>query len=207
MNAGGILAEGPAAPLSAGPWAEIPSVDWWMTSHCNLACDFCYGPAPGKDPVERRAGILEALAASSARVVTFCGGEPLLVRKIDQYAATLARCGKSTVLNTNGQLLRTRLDQGFGLADFAMVGGRRVPAAGHDGHGTGRTSADGAVYRSRDGRLLHRRPGRERSSASRRRVHLPRELPRETAGRHLGGKPGTVNDHQQQALALLSSAN
>jgi radical S-adenosyl methionine domain-containing protein 2 len=122
LNAGGILAEGPAAPLSAGPWAEIPSVDWWMTSHCNLACDFCYGPVPGKDPVERRAGILEALAASSARVVTFCGGEPLLVRKIDQYAATLARCGKSTVLNTNGQLLRTRLDQGFGLADFAMVG-------------------------------------------------------------------------------------
>ena len=122
MNAGGILAEGAGAPLSAGPKAEIPSVDWWMTSHCNLACDFCYGPVPGKDPVERRAGILEALAASSARVVTFCGGEPLLVRMIGQYAATLAQRGKSTVLNTNGQLLRTRLDQGFGLADFTMVG-------------------------------------------------------------------------------------
>ena len=27
-----------------------------------------------------------------------------------------------TVLNTNGELLRTRLDQGFRLADFAMVG-------------------------------------------------------------------------------------
>ncbi len=93
-----------------------------MTSHCNLACDFCYGPVPGKDPVELRAGILEALAASSARVVTFCGGEPLLIRKIDQYAATLAQRGKSTVLNTNGQLLRTRLDQEFRLVSFAMVG-------------------------------------------------------------------------------------
>jgi MoaA/NifB/PqqE/SkfB family radical SAM enzyme len=93
-----------------------------MTSHCNLACDFCYGPVPGHDPVERRPGLLEALAASSARVVTFCGGEPLLIRRIDQYAATLAQRGKSTVLNTNGQLLRRRLDQGFGLGSFAMVG-------------------------------------------------------------------------------------
>jgi MoaA/NifB/PqqE/SkfB family radical SAM enzyme len=93
-----------------------------MTSRCNLACDFCYGPVPGKDPVGRRPKILEALAASSARVVTFCGGEPLLVRKIDEYAAELARRGKSTVLNTNGELLRKRLDQGFRLAGFTMVG-------------------------------------------------------------------------------------
>ena len=122
MNAGGTLAEAAGTPLPAGPKAEIPSVDWWMTSRCNLACDFCYGPVPGKDPVGRRPKILEALAASSARVVTFCGGEPLLVRKIGEYAAALAQCGKSTVLNTNGQLLRRRLDHGLRLADFAMVG-------------------------------------------------------------------------------------
>jgi MoaA/NifB/PqqE/SkfB family radical SAM enzyme len=122
LNAGGTLAEPVDAPPSAGPEAEIPSVDWWTTSHCNLACDFCYGPVPGKDPVERRADIVQTLAASSARVVTLCGGEPLLVRKIGQYAATLRERGKSTVLNTNGELLRTRLDQGLRLADFAMVG-------------------------------------------------------------------------------------
>jgi MoaA/NifB/PqqE/SkfB family radical SAM enzyme len=109
-------------PLSAGPKTDIPSVDWWMTSHCNLSCDFCYGPVPGKDPVERRTGILEALAASSARVVTFCGGEPLLIRKVDEYAAALAELRKSTVLNTNGELLRKRLDQGLRLAGFTMVG-------------------------------------------------------------------------------------
>jgi MoaA/NifB/PqqE/SkfB family radical SAM enzyme len=54
--------------------------------------------------------------------VTFCGGEPLLLRKIGEYAAALRRCGKSTVLNTNGELLRRRLDQGLRLADFAVVG-------------------------------------------------------------------------------------
>jgi MoaA/NifB/PqqE/SkfB family radical SAM enzyme len=108
--------------MSADPKTEIPSVDWWTTSHCNLACDFCYGPKPGKDPVERRDDILEALAASSARAVTFCGGEPLLLRKIGEYAATLRQGGKTTVLNTNGELLRRRLGQGLRLADFAVVG-------------------------------------------------------------------------------------
>ncbi len=122
MNAGGTLAEAVDTSLPAGPKAEIPSVDWWMTSHCNLACDFCYGPVPGKDPVERRPEILQSLAASSARVVTLCGGEPLLIRKIGEYAATLRQRGKSIVLNTNGELLRRRLDQGLSLADFAMVG-------------------------------------------------------------------------------------
>jgi MoaA/NifB/PqqE/SkfB family radical SAM enzyme len=122
LSAGGTLAEAVSTPLSAEPTIEIPSVDWWTTSHCNLACDFCYGPVPGKDPIERRPDILEALAASSARVVTFCGGEPLLLRKIGEYAATLRHRGKSTVLNTNGELLRRRLDQGLRLTDFALVG-------------------------------------------------------------------------------------
>jgi MoaA/NifB/PqqE/SkfB family radical SAM enzyme len=54
-------------------------------------------------------------------MVTFCGGEPLLVRKVDQYAASLSAHGKHTVLNTNGSLLRKRLSQGFQLA-FDVVG-------------------------------------------------------------------------------------
>jgi MoaA/NifB/PqqE/SkfB family radical SAM enzyme len=116
------LAQATDALPSAGPEAKIPSVDWWTTSHCNLACDFCYGPVPGKDPVQCRPEILEALAASSARVVTFCGGEPLLIRGIGEYAARLRAGGKSTVLNTNGELLRKRLDQGLRLADFDMAG-------------------------------------------------------------------------------------
>jgi MoaA/NifB/PqqE/SkfB family radical SAM enzyme len=122
LNAGGTSAEAVTAPLPAVPKTEIPSVDWWTTSHCNLACDFCYGPAPKKDPVERRPDILDALAVSSARAVTFCGGEPLLLRKIGEYAATLRQLGKSTVLNTNGELLRRRLDQGLRLADFTLIG-------------------------------------------------------------------------------------
>ena len=116
------MADAARTPLSAEPKVQIPSVDWWTTSHCNLACDFCYGPVPAKDPVERRDEIFEAIAASSARAVTFCGGEPLLVRKIGEYAAALKQRGKSAVLNTNGELLRLRLDRGLRLIDFALVG-------------------------------------------------------------------------------------
>jgi MoaA/NifB/PqqE/SkfB family radical SAM enzyme len=116
------LAEAVDVPLPAEPKAEIPSVDWWMTSHCNLTCDFCYGPVPGEDPVERRPEILQAIRASSARAVTLCGGEPLLIRKIGEHAAVLRRSGKSVVLNTNGELLRRRFDQGLSLAAFTMVG-------------------------------------------------------------------------------------
>ena len=113
-------------PHMAEPEAKIPSIipsiDWWMTSHCNLACDFCFGPKPSRDPVELRGEILQSLVASSARAVTFCGGEPLLIRRVGQYAATLRRSGKSIVLNTNGQLLRRRVDQGLRLTDFNVVG-------------------------------------------------------------------------------------
>ncbi len=100
----------------------IPSVDWWITSRCNLACDFCYGPEPGRDPTGLRDDILTQLKDSSAAAVTFCGGEPLLVRKVDEYAGILASAGKRTVLNTNGSLLTRRVAQGFGLAHFDVVG-------------------------------------------------------------------------------------
>jgi radical S-adenosyl methionine domain-containing protein 2 len=120
---GSTMAATDAAPsVASGPAnAGIPSVDWWITSRCNLNCDFCYGPAPAGDPVELRGAIFDALAASSAAVVTFCGGEPLLVKTVDQYAAAFQERSKATVLNTNGALLRRRVDQGFKLA-FSMIG-------------------------------------------------------------------------------------
>lgn len=121
MDSGSLVVSAAAPRLSAGPAAQIPSVDWWITSRCNLACDFCYGPEPAADPIGLREEILAAIENSSAAVVTFCGGEPLLVRDIGRYAARLADSGMRTVLNTNGSLLRKRLDQGLDLA-FAAIG-------------------------------------------------------------------------------------
>jgi MoaA/NifB/PqqE/SkfB family radical SAM enzyme len=118
---GGVESQGTPAGRPGGFTATIPSVDWWITSRCNFACDFCYGPVPDHDPVHLRGDILAAIKNCSAQVVTFCGGEPLLVREIDQYARELADAGKQTVLNTNGSLLCRRVDQGLELA-FSAVG-------------------------------------------------------------------------------------
>jgi MoaA/NifB/PqqE/SkfB family radical SAM enzyme len=87
-----------------------------------LACDFCYGPKPAKDPIDLRDEILLRLKDSSVPVVTFCGGEPLLVRRVDEYAGILRNAGKRTVLNTNGELLARRHSQGFQLRNFDLVG-------------------------------------------------------------------------------------
>lgn len=108
--------------MQRGGTASIPSVDWWITSRCNLACDFCYGPVPSHDPVGLRNDILRSLKDSSAPVVTFCGGEPLLVHKVNEYAGVLRSAGKRTVLNTNGSLLARRYDQGLNLRQFNLVG-------------------------------------------------------------------------------------
>jgi MoaA/NifB/PqqE/SkfB family radical SAM enzyme len=95
--------------------------DWRITSRCTLACDFCYGPVPGNDPLDVRPQILRALKSSSADIITFCGGEPLLVSEIGDYAAELRTAGKRTILNTNGSLLRYRLSQRMPVA-FDVVG-------------------------------------------------------------------------------------
>jgi MoaA/NifB/PqqE/SkfB family radical SAM enzyme len=107
----------PAASAASAP----PSIDWWITSRCNLACDFCFGPKPDRDPASLRGAIVDRIERSSAAVVTFCGGEPLVVRDVGRYARRLAESGKRTVLNTNGSLLRKRLEQGLDFA-FDAVG-------------------------------------------------------------------------------------
>jgi MoaA/NifB/PqqE/SkfB family radical SAM enzyme len=121
LDSGSLAASAVSPRPSAGLTATIPSIDWWITSRCNLACDFCYGPEPSQDPVGLREQILTAIEKSTTAVVTFCGGEPLTVRGIGSYAKKLVDSGKRTVLNTNGSLLRTRLGQGLELA-FSAVG-------------------------------------------------------------------------------------
>ena len=95
--------------------------DWRVTSQCTLTCDFCYGPVPGNDPIDSRLKILRALRDSSADVITFCGGEPLLIKEIGDYAAELKSAGKRTILNTNGSLLRRRISEGMPMA-FDVIG-------------------------------------------------------------------------------------
>ena len=128
--------------MSATLRARKPKMptDWWVTSFCDLKCPFCLGPRAGEqDKLNHREGILSALVASSAELVTFCGGEPLVVREIDRYAADLAAAGKRTVLNTNGLLLRKRVDQGlrwtFDSVGISIHGSNQAVHAAMQGRG------------------------------------------------------------------------
>jgi MoaA/NifB/PqqE/SkfB family radical SAM enzyme len=91
----------------------IPSIDWWVTSRCNLACDFCYGPVPTRDPdTELRENIARTLVESPADTITFCGGEPLVYgEEVFRYARMFQAAGKRVVLNTNGELLERAMMQ------------------------------------------------------------------------------------------------
>jgi MoaA/NifB/PqqE/SkfB family radical SAM enzyme len=92
--------------------STMPSVDWWITSRCNLACDFCYGPEPTKDDIALREDIARRLAESPAETITFCGGEPLILgEEIFKYARMFKDAGKRVVLNTNGELLERMIER------------------------------------------------------------------------------------------------
>jgi MoaA/NifB/PqqE/SkfB family radical SAM enzyme len=73
------------------------------------------------DPVRLRDRIARAISVSPSRAVTFCGGEPLLVKQLAQYALLQQEHGKRTILNTNGELLRRRFDSVSDLP-FDIVG-------------------------------------------------------------------------------------
>ena len=86
-----------------------PAIDWWITSLCNLSCDFCFGPVPDlHEDLSLRSRIVDALTESMAPRVTLTGGEPLVVASLDSFVRRIAHSGKSIVLNTNGELLTER---------------------------------------------------------------------------------------------------
>jgi MoaA/NifB/PqqE/SkfB family radical SAM enzyme len=86
-----------------------------------LTCDFCYGPVPAVDPVDLRDRIATRISESTADAVTFCGGEPLLVKKLPSYADRQRAAGKKVIVNTNGELLRRRFAD-FSRLPFDVVG-------------------------------------------------------------------------------------
>lgn len=96
------MAANPERTYTKGP----PAVDWWIVSKCNLACDYCYGPTPGRDPSQLRPQIASAIALTPSNpVVTFCGGDPLVglpVTEVLSYTRFLRASDNEVVLNTNG---------------------------------------------------------------------------------------------------------
>jgi radical SAM protein with 4Fe4S-binding SPASM domain len=94
------------------------SVSWNLTQRCNLECAHCYLSAfAGADPrgeltTEECRRVIDEIALVNPNVfLILTGGEPLLRRDIWEIAGHAAEKRFTTVLGTNGVLLRERQAQ------------------------------------------------------------------------------------------------
>src|SRR2546425_11549564 len=91
------------------------SVSWNLTQRCNLECAHCYMSAfagadtRGELSTDECRRVMDEIALVNPNVfLILTGGEPLLRRDIWDLAAYAADTGFTTVLGTNGVLLRER---------------------------------------------------------------------------------------------------
>jgi AdoMet-dependent heme synthase len=102
----------PAA--QASPYTAY-SVSWNLTQRCNLECAHCYMSAHagadsrGELGTEECRRVIDEIARVNPNVfLILTGGEPLLRRDIFEVAGYASAKGFTTVLGTNGVLLRER---------------------------------------------------------------------------------------------------
>ncbi len=101
--------------MSQGTGYTAYSVSWNLTQRCNLECAHCYMSASaGADPrgelttAECRRVIDEIATINPHVFLILTGGEPFLRRDLFEIAAYAAEKRFTTVLGTNGLLLRER---------------------------------------------------------------------------------------------------
>jgi len=110
-------ARGEAVPLSSAgstPYTAY-SVSWNLTQRCNLECAHCYMSAHaaadtrGELTTEECRRVIDEIAAVNPNVfLILTGGEPFLRKDLFDIAAYAAEKTFTTVLGTNGVLLRAR---------------------------------------------------------------------------------------------------
>jgi radical SAM protein with 4Fe4S-binding SPASM domain len=99
---------------AASPYTAY-SVSWNLTQRCNLECAHCYMSAHagadtrGELSTEECRRVIDEIARVNPNVfLILTGGEPLLRRDIFEVAGYASGRGFTTVLGTNGVLLRER---------------------------------------------------------------------------------------------------
>jgi radical SAM protein with 4Fe4S-binding SPASM domain len=134
------------------------SVSWNLTQRCNLECAHCYMSAHagadtrGELTTEECRRVIDEIARVNPNVfLILTGGEPLLRRDIFEVAGHAAARGFTTVLGTNGVLLREREAQrmrehGVLGASISLDSTDRVK---HDGFRRLAGAWDGAVRATR----------------------------------------------------------
>ena len=91
---------------------KLPSsVDFMLLGTCELRCTFCYGPQHeiGAMDTETVKSVLQNLSANDVERVVFTGGEPTLIKGLDEILQEAKNQNLTTVLSSNGlRLARNR---------------------------------------------------------------------------------------------------
>lgn len=87
--------------------SKIPnSVCWNITSKCNDTCKFCYRDKNIQElSFEKQKQVIDQIAKSGIKKLTFAGGEPLLVENINQLVLYAKSKNLIVSMTTNGILL------------------------------------------------------------------------------------------------------
>ena len=90
----------------------MKTLDLNITSNCNYACEFCFGESDmggdmGKEVFLKSLDLAKKLDVSH---IEFCGGEPLLHQKFEEFVSIARRQGFSLILRTNGIYLNNHID-------------------------------------------------------------------------------------------------
>lgn len=90
---------------------NIPFAAIQLTSRCNLNCDFCFRRLNIKEAFFNQIKkVIKKLAEYNTTTLVLSGGEPLLVRDIKKILKFAKKSGIKTVLQSNGILLKKRLN-------------------------------------------------------------------------------------------------
>jgi len=150
----------PAAGTNVGSTAPYTaySVSWNLTQRCNLECSHCYMSAfagadtRGELSTHECRRVMDEIALVNPNVfLILTGGEPLLRKDIWDIAAYAAEKRFTTVLGTNGVLLRER--EAKAMRAHGVLGASisldSIDRAKHDGFRRLPGSWDGAVRATR----------------------------------------------------------
>lgn len=129
MKVGSLLAVAGARVLGR---AAPVAVGFELTHLCNLSCSYCdrHTPLPSEMTESQIFEALAGLVRIGMREISLDGGEPLAHRRVREIVDWLAARGIVTRMNTNGILVRRKLDVVRKLAKVKIS--LDGPAAIHD---------------------------------------------------------------------------
>ena len=126
----------------------LSEIKFEVTDRCNLACTFChqdFGAKGGTTTLNMEVyeRVLTAAKKERIQVIRLTGGEPLVLKSIDEYLRRAKDLGFAVIVNSNGTALtEKRLQTLKGLVDCFKIS---LPAA--DEETTTRLTGDGKAWR------------------------------------------------------------